>query len=63
MDRKTWTHDEMAQLAAVYGLTNTSPQEIERMTMLAERVMRVSGQICRMPSKENEPANTFKVPQ
>lgn len=63
MDRKTWTHDAMAAYAIAHGLANTSPEEIERMVMLASRVTGVGIRIPRMPSKEHEPANTFKVPQ
>lgn len=53
----------MAAYAAAHGLENTSPEEIERMAMLATKVTAVGARLPRVPSKEHEPANSFKVPQ
>ncbi len=63
MDRTTWTRDEMAAFAAAHGLADASPEEIERMATLAAKVTDVGARIPRMPAKDHEPANTFKVPQ
>lgn len=63
MNRKTWTRNEMAAFAATHGLDNASAEEIERMVTLAARVTDVGARIPRMPAKDHEPANTFKVPQ
>jgi hypothetical protein len=63
MDRKTWTRDDMAAFVATHGLPNASSEEIEHMAKLAARVTDTGARIPRMPSKDHEPANTFKVPQ
>jgi hypothetical protein len=63
MNRNSWTDVEMAAYAAAHGLENTSPEEIERMAMLAAKVTAVGARLPRMSSKEQEPANAFKVPQ
>lgn len=63
MNRNRWTDAEMAAYASAYGLENTSPEEIERMAILAAKVTAVGARLPRMPSKEHEPANSFKVPQ
>lgn len=63
MNREGWTGGEMAAYAAAHGLENTSPEEIERMAMLATKVTAVGARLPRVPSKEHEPANSFKVPQ
>jgi hypothetical protein len=63
MNRNGWTAAEMAAYAAAHGLENTSPEEIERLAMLAAKVTAVGASLPRMTSKEHEPANSFKIPQ
>lgn len=62
MSDKTWTKDAMATFAIVNGLKDVKPDEIVRMTELANKVAATSAAIPRMPSKGHEPASTFKVP-
>lgn len=62
MTARTWTLEEVAAFAALQGLKEVTPEEVERIAMLATKVARVSAEIPRMPSKGHEPANVFKVP-
>jgi hypothetical protein len=59
---KVWTREQMACYAALHGLANATPEEMERMAMLATKVAQVAADVPRMPSKGSEPASIFKVP-
>lgn len=59
---KPWTRETIAAYAELHGLKNTTPEELERMVMLANRVAQTSAAVVRMPSKGDEPASRFKVP-
>lgn len=63
MTEKCWTKEQMAAFVDLHGLKNTSPEEIERLALLATRVARTGSEVPRMPSKAHEPASIFKVPQ
>ena len=54
---------EMEAYAQRYGLTNFAPEHMARLAELAEKVAEVGRALPRMPSKSDEPAHTFSVPQ
>jgi aspartyl-tRNA(Asn)/glutamyl-tRNA(Gln) amidotransferase subunit A len=54
---------EIEAFARRYGLTNLTPDHLKRMTELADKVAATGRAVPRMPSKEDEPAHSFRVPQ
>jgi aspartyl-tRNA(Asn)/glutamyl-tRNA(Gln) amidotransferase subunit A len=54
---------EIEAFARRYGLTNLTPDHLRRMTELADKVAATARALPRMPSKEDEPAHSFRVPQ
>jgi aspartyl-tRNA(Asn)/glutamyl-tRNA(Gln) amidotransferase subunit A len=53
---------EIEAFALRYGLTNLTPDHLKRMTELADKVAATGRALPRMPSKEDEPAHSFRVP-
>jgi len=46
-----------------HGLTNFAPEHLARLAELAEKVAETSRALPRLPSKSDEPAHVFHVPQ
>lgn len=59
---KTWTRDEIVAFSERHGVTLSTPEDMDRMAMLATKVTGTGASIKRMPSKGHEPASVFKVP-
>lgn len=60
---KSWTPEQAAAYAAVYGLSPPPDKaELERLCAMGERVAATARSIARMPFKSDEPASVFKVP-
>ena len=57
-----WTPEEIASFAARYGLSDLSPEMLDRMREIADKVAAASAAIPRMPRKDDEPAPVFRVP-
>ncbi|RAI02000.1 hypothetical protein DLJ53_11490 [Acuticoccus sediminis] len=57
-----WTPEEIAAFAARYGLTDLTPEMLDRMREIADKVAEASAAIPRMPRKDDEPAPVFRVP-
>lgn len=54
---------EIEAYALRYGLTNLTPEHLKRLAEIADKVAAAGRSLPRMPSKEDEPAHTFRVPQ
>ena len=54
---------EIEAYARRHGLTNLTPDHLRRLAELADRVAAAGRTLPRMPSKEDEPAHGFRVPQ
>jgi aspartyl-tRNA(Asn)/glutamyl-tRNA(Gln) amidotransferase subunit A len=54
---------EIEAFARRYGLRNLSPDHLKRMAEIADKVAATGRGLPRMPSKEDEPAHSFRVPQ
>jgi aspartyl-tRNA(Asn)/glutamyl-tRNA(Gln) amidotransferase subunit A len=54
---------EIEAYARRYGLTNLTPEHLARLAELADKVAALGRSLPRMPSKEDEPAHSFRVPQ
>jgi aspartyl-tRNA(Asn)/glutamyl-tRNA(Gln) amidotransferase subunit A len=54
---------EIEAFARRHGLTNLAPDHLKRLAELADKVAAAGRALPRMPSKEDEPAHSFRVPQ
>ena len=54
---------EIEAYALRYGLTNLTPEHLKRLAEIADKVAAAGRSLPRMPSKEDEPAHSFRVPQ
>ncbi|MGJ5180304.1 hypothetical protein ACQR16_22275 [Bradyrhizobium oligotrophicum] len=54
---------EIEAFARRHGLTTLTPEHLARMAELADKVAATARALPRMPSKEDEPAHGFRVPQ
>jgi hypothetical protein len=54
---------EIEAYARRHGLTNLNADHLKRLAELADKVAATSRALPRMPSKEDEPAHSFRVPQ
>jgi hypothetical protein len=54
---------ETEAFARRHGLTNLAPDHLKRLAELADKVAAAGRALPRMPSKEDEPAHSFQVPQ
>jgi len=54
---------EIEAYAPRHRLTNLTPDHLRRLAELADRVAAAGRTLPRMPSKEDEPAHGFRVPQ
>jgi len=57
------TAAEIETYAKRHGLTNFAPEHLARLAELAEKVAETSRALPRLPSKSDEPAHVFRVPQ
>ena len=57
------TSTEVEIFARRHGLTNLASEHLARLAELADRVAETSRALPRLPSKNNEPAHVFSVPQ
>ena len=57
------TAAEIETYAKRHGLINFPPEHLARLAELAETVAETSRALPRMPSKGDEPAHVFRVPQ
>ena len=58
-----FTVEEIEIYARRHGLTNFAPEHLARLAELAEKVAETSRGLARLPSKSDEPAHVFRVPQ
>ncbi len=58
-----FTPAEIEIFARRHGLTNFAPEHLPRLAELAEKVAETSRALPRLPSKSDEPAHVFRVPQ
>lgn len=61
-DIKPTSMAEIEAYAQRYGLTNLAPDHMKRLAEIADKVAAAGRSLPRMPSKEDEPAHTFRVP-
>lgn len=61
MADERWTAENMATFVALHDLKNVDRSGIDRLTEVANKVLRTGAAIPRMPSKSDEPAPTFRV--
>ncbi|MEA2960313.1 MAG: hypothetical protein QOI46_411 [Alphaproteobacteria bacterium] len=54
---------EIEAFARRHGLTNLAADHLKRLAELADKVAAAGRALPRMPSKEDEPAHSFRVPQ
>jgi aspartyl-tRNA(Asn)/glutamyl-tRNA(Gln) amidotransferase subunit A len=57
------TSTEIEIFARRQGLTNFAPEHLARLAELAEKVAETGRALPRLPSKSDEPAHVFRVPQ
>jgi len=57
------TAAEIETYAKRHGLTNFAPEHLARLAELADKVAETSRALPRLPSKSDEPAHVFRVPQ
>ena len=58
-----FTAAEIEIYAKRHGLTNFAPEHLARLAELAEKVAETGCALPRLPSKSDEPAHVFRVPQ
>lgn len=59
-----WTSEQAAAYAARCGLSPAPDKaELERLCAMGDRVTTTGRAIPRMPSKQDEPASVFRVPE
>lgn len=54
---------EIEAYALRHGLTDLTSDHLKRLAELADKVAAAGRTLPRMPSKDDEPAHTFRVPQ
>ena len=57
------TAAEIESIAKRHGLTNFAPEHLARLAELADKVAETGRALPRLPSKGDEPAHVFRVPQ
>jgi aspartyl-tRNA(Asn)/glutamyl-tRNA(Gln) amidotransferase subunit A len=57
------TAAEIENIAKRHGLTNFAPEHLARLAELADKVAETGRALPRLPSKSDEPAHVFRVPQ
>jgi aspartyl-tRNA(Asn)/glutamyl-tRNA(Gln) amidotransferase subunit A len=57
------TAAEIETFARRHGLTSFAPEHMARLAELAEKVAETGRALPRLPSKSDEPAHVFRVPQ